>query len=155
MANVLITGAASGIGKAVKDYYLNNGHNVYALDINSIDDQDNLTSFVSDITNEESLLNVKQYFIDNNITLDLIINVAGIHKMASLVETEYSQMKKVIDINLCGTMLVNNVFHDRFGEGKIDSIVNIGNSILYRVEFKKHGIKAVDAEFNKMTLISE
>jgi len=49
----------------------------------------------------------------------------------------------------------DNVFHDRFGEGKIDSIVNIGNSILYRVEFKKHGIKAVDAEFNKMTLISE
>ena len=52
MAKVLITGAASGIGKAVKDYYLNNGHNVYALDINSIDDQDNLTSFVLDITNE-------------------------------------------------------------------------------------------------------
>lgn len=113
MKNVLITGAASGIGKAVKDYYLNNGHNVYAIDVNSIDEQENLTSFVSDITNEESLLKVKQYFIDNNITLDIIINVAGIHKMASLVETEYNQMKKVIDINLCGTMLVNNVFHDR------------------------------------------
>ena len=113
MANVLITGAASGIGKAVKDYYLNNGHNVYALDINLIDNQDNLTSFVLDITNEKSLLKVKQYFVDNNVTLDLIINVAGIHKMASLVENEYCQMKKVIDINLCGTMLVNNVFHDR------------------------------------------
>ena len=33
--------------------------------------------------------------------------------MASLVENDYNQMKKVIDINLCGTMLVNNVFHDR------------------------------------------
>jgi len=48
----------------------------------------------------------------------------------------------------------DKVFHDRFGNGKIDSIVNIGNSVLYKVEFDKYGIKAVDAEFNKMTLIN-
>ena len=47
----------------------------------------------------------------------------------------------------------NKVFHDKFGTGEITDIVNIGNSTLYKVEFKKYGIKAVDAEFNKMTLI--
>ena len=113
MKNVLITGAASGIGKAIKDYYLSNGHNVYALDINKIEDQSNLVSFVADITSKDSLEGIKKYLLDNNIELDIIINVAGIHKMASLVENDYNQMKKVIDINLCGTMLINNVFHDR------------------------------------------
>ena len=46
----------------------------------------------------------------------------------------------------------DKVEHDKFGTGMIKSIVNIGNSTLYRVEFEKYGIKAVDAEFNKMTL---
>jgi NAD(P)-dependent dehydrogenase (short-subunit alcohol dehydrogenase family) len=31
--------------------------------------------------------------------------------MASLVETDFDKIKKVIDINLVGTMLVNNTFH--------------------------------------------
>ena len=47
----------------------------------------------------------------------------------------------------------DKVFHDKFGSGEINDIVNIGNSTLYKVEFAKYGIKAVDAEFNKMTLI--
>ena len=46
----------------------------------------------------------------------------------------------------------DKVLHDKFGIGTINSIVNIGNSTLYRVEFEKYGSKAVDAEFNKMTL---
>lgn len=114
--NVLVTGAYSGIGKAIKDYLLNQGHNVYALDILDIEKEDNLISFKVDITNEEQLINIKSYFIDHNIIFDSIVNVAGIHKMASLVETSYAKIKKVIDVNLLGTMLVNNVFHSLLKE---------------------------------------
>ena len=108
--NILITGTSSGIGKAISDVFLKNNHKVFGLDINK-PTSNSLVSFECDITNEVELTGVKQYLINNNITLDMIINVAGIHKMASLVENEYSSIKKVIDINLCGTMLVNNVFH--------------------------------------------
>ena len=31
--------------------------------------------------------------------------------MASLVENNFEDLKKIIDINLCGTMLVNNTFY--------------------------------------------
>ena len=34
---VLITGAASGIGKAVMEYFIENHHKVYALDVNEMD----------------------------------------------------------------------------------------------------------------------
>jgi len=109
--NVLITGAASGIGKATKDYFLKEGHNVYALDLNKIEKQENLVSFEVDISNKEKLINVRQKLLDDNAELDVIINCAGIHKMASLVEDNLDKIEKVIDINLLGTMKVNNIFH--------------------------------------------
>ena len=118
--NILITGIASGIGKALGDIFLQNGHKVFGIDINEAIEKDNLITFKGDITNKESLINIKEYIINNNIKLDMIINVAGIHKMASLVENDYNDIKSVIDINLCGTMLVNNVFHTLLKEnGKI------------------------------------
>lgn len=111
MLNVLITGAASGIGKKIKDYFLEQNHSVYALDVNKIDDKNNLTSYICDITNSEEVNRVKNDLLNKNVKLDLIINVAGIHKMVSLVEDDYMNMKKLIDINLCGAILVNNTFH--------------------------------------------
>ena len=39
--NVLITGAASGIGKAVSEYLILKGINVFALDIIKIDNENN------------------------------------------------------------------------------------------------------------------
>ena len=63
---------------------------------------------MSPFTSEEK---VTQDYI-KTAQLDAIINIAGIHKMASLVESDYPEMKKVVDINLCGTMLVNRVFHE-------------------------------------------
>jgi short-subunit dehydrogenase len=111
MRNILITGVASGIGNAVMNYFLMNNYNVIGVDIKEIEKRENLIGFTCDITNKAELEKVKEFLIDNNIVLDAIVNIAGIHKMASLVEDDFSKIKKVIDINLCGTMLVNNVFH--------------------------------------------
>ena len=109
--NVLITGAASGIGYAVMEYFLNNNHTVFAIDICEISKKENLYSYVSDITMEEDLIKVKNLLTENNYKLDVIINIAGIHMMSSLIEGDYCKMKRLIDINLCGAMLVNKVFH--------------------------------------------
>ena len=116
MQYVLITGASSGIGKSLKDIFLQNNYHVIALDIKEIDPQDNLDSFICDITNKESLQNVKNTLDKQNIKLDYIINVAGIHMMASLVESPLEQMLRLININLNGTMSVNRIFHSLLKE---------------------------------------
>lgn len=117
--NILITGAASGIGKATVEAFLENNHNVFAVDINDIDNK-NLTSFKCDITNEEQLIKVYNYINSYGIKLDAIINIAGIHLMASLLESEFSKMKRLIDVNLTGTMLVNKVMYPLLNKkGKI------------------------------------
>ena len=104
---VLITGAASGIGRATAELLLQNGHRVYGIDVQSA--QGKFPIYCADITREDQLLAVKEQLQD--VRLDAIINVAGIHKMVSLVESDYDQMKKVVDVNLTGTMLINRVFH--------------------------------------------
>jgi NAD(P)-dependent dehydrogenase (short-subunit alcohol dehydrogenase family) len=65
--NVLITGAASGIGKAAVDYFISRGHNVYALDVNECEFGEGVCSFSADITNETGLLNVKETLISLRI----------------------------------------------------------------------------------------
>lgn len=109
--NVLVTGAASGIGKSTVEILLNKGYNVFALDIINMEECNNLKSFNCDVTDEIQLNYVSEYLKNENIMLDAIINIAGIHKMASLVENKYSDLKKLIEINLLGTMNVNNKFH--------------------------------------------
>ena len=109
--NVLITGVASGIGRAVADCFLHRGHTVFGIDRLPVTPKDGLFTFAADITDEDSLHQVAQQLQKQDTHLDAIINIAGKHIMASLVESDFQQMKQVIDINLCGTMLVNRVFH--------------------------------------------
>ena len=109
--NLLITGAASGIGRAVVEAFICRGHKVYGVDVAPANQRDNFCGFVADITDEASLEGVSRYFSQNAIVLDAIINIAGVHMMASLVESDYDRMKKTVDVNLCGTILVNRVFH--------------------------------------------
>ena len=118
--NVLITGAASGIGKAVMNYFLDNNHKVIAIDRSQIEAKNNLLAFTSDITNYESLNLIKEELIKEGIIIDVIIDIAGIHKMSSLVEGDFNNIKKLIDINLLGTMLINKTFHELLNKnGKI------------------------------------
>ena len=118
--NLLITGTASGIGRAVADHFVERGHVVFGIDISPVSEGTHFHSFVADITDEHSLLPMKAHLQENGIILDAIVNIAGIHMMASLVENDYPQMKKVVDINLCGAILVNRFFHEHLaGNGRV------------------------------------
>ena len=109
--NILITGAASGIGNAAAVHFAKMGHKVYALDLQDFSSTDEIEVYQADITNEDSLIAVKDSLASKGVTFDVIICVAGIHTMAALVESDFSKMRKVIDVNLIGTMLTCRVFH--------------------------------------------
>lgn len=115
--NLLITGAASGIGLASAEYFIKQGHTVYGIDLVQTTRQERFYGFLADITDEGALLRIREKLQAEEIQLDAIVNIAGIHIMASLVECDYQRMKKAVDINLCGTMLVNRVFHPCLKDG--------------------------------------
>ena len=113
---VLVTGAASGIGRALSEKLLAEGHTVYALDIVERAPKDNLYPIKADITSEADLILARDTLEKSGITLDSLICVAGIHRMASLVETDPDTLKRVIDVNLVGAMLTCRILHPLLSE---------------------------------------
>ena len=114
---LLITGVASGIGKAAAEHFIKNGHTVYGIDTARCAEGERFFPFVADITDETSLGAVRSQLEIQGVRLDAVVNIAGVHMMASLAESSFADMKRVIDINLCGTMLVNRTFHRLLNEG--------------------------------------
>ena len=103
---VLITGTASGIGKAAAEYFLQKGHEVIGFDRNKTAIRhENYTHFVGNIEEEDSY--------PKRPKVDILVNNAGV------------QNERDIDINLKGTI----AFTEKYGihEG-IKSIVMIGSA---------------------------
>lgn len=118
--NVLITGAANGLGKATAEYFGNNNHQVYACDKIKPQETHNIIGFEVDVTNLNDIRSIKDILIAENIKLDLIINFAGIYDIGSFLEKDLNKIKHLIDVNLLGPINVNQLLYELLDEkGKI------------------------------------
>lgn len=123
MKNVIITGAANGVGKAIADLLKN--ENLILLDI----DEDNLKDlskkinarcYVCDISNDEEILKTINCIKEEYEKIDCLINCAGMWISGDMSKTEelgYKEMndlnrvKKVIDTNVFGTIaMIKTIF---------------------------------------------
>ena len=111
MKTVLVTGGASGMGKAVCKCLAENGYFVYSLDINKYDNNNkNIKQIIADVTSTESLQNAYDEISKETTSLDAIINFAGIIMMNSLIEINEEDFLKIFNVNLFGTYRVNKMF---------------------------------------------
>ncbi|OGJ53109.1 hypothetical protein A2448_03710 [Candidatus Peregrinibacteria bacterium RIFOXYC2_FULL_41_22] len=104
--NIIVTGGASGIGKALATKLIEEGANVGVFDINEPDFQG--AKFykcdVSDLQNVEA--QVEKFFGDNG-SIDALVNNAGIVKDAPLLSI-FGQLKKH-DIETWNKILATNL----------------------------------------------
>ena len=104
--NILITGSAQGIGKAIAEHFLAEGHNVIGIDRNeSSINSDSYTHYTCDIRNYDSLP-----------------DISGIHV---LINNAGTQNEHDIDTNLKALIHIT----EKYGIQKhIKSILNIGSA---------------------------
>ncbi len=114
--HILLTGAASGIGRAIADLLVESGHTVYAVDIKDVQASERLISYKADVTCALDMVAVAGDIRSRGTKLDAILCVAGMHTMASLVEADYAELHRLIEVNLCGAMLTVNSFHPLLSE---------------------------------------
>ena len=103
---VLITGTSQGIGKAIAEIFLNNGHTVIGIDRQKAGiSKDGYTHYVCDVRDKENLPDVND--------VEILINNAG------------TQNEDDIDINLKALVYVT----EKYGiQPKIRSVLNIGSA---------------------------
>lgn len=78
MKYALITGGASGMGRASAIKLAQNGYHVFSCDIKKADEKENITQILMDVTSLDSIKEAYQTVKSKTSHLDAVINFAGI-----------------------------------------------------------------------------
>jgi NAD(P)-dependent dehydrogenase (short-subunit alcohol dehydrogenase family) len=134
----LITGAASGIGRAIALKFASEGADVSLVDIDGHSAEnlaDEITSsgkraisIVCDVTHEIEVNQAVEQTVKKFGGLHILVNNAGISPVKSLDEITQDEWNKVIGINLTGPFLFTKAsFHYIKKAGNIGRIINMGS----------------------------
>lgn len=132
---VFVTGAASGIGKAQAIAFLENGANVYALDVNeqglaelSRHYGEQFEYFVGSIADQEMVEQATATALDRFGKIDILLNTAGVlDGYAKTLETDMALWDKVMNTNVKGTYIVTNSILPHMLDRTSGVIVNIAS----------------------------
>lgn len=143
--NVIVTGAASGLGRCFAEQLIAAGANVLAADLNedalselSIDGPGKLATFAVDVSKEDEVIAMVQAGVDAFGSISGLINNAGIFRDAMLVSRDkktgdirkmsLSQWQTVIDVDLTGPFLCTREVVAQMVENDVKGvIVNISS----------------------------
>lgn len=124
---IIVTGSNGQLGKCLTKKLLDDGFEVYGLDINHDDDNyDNYSKFKVDIS---SITQIENFFneIKNEHVMGLVNN-AGCAVFTPFEDRTYEEVQKVIDVNIYGTIFMTKNFMKIFGDKKYSKkVVNLGS----------------------------
>jgi NAD(P)-dependent dehydrogenase (short-subunit alcohol dehydrogenase family) len=134
----LITGAASGIGKATAILFAREGAKVAIADIDEggaksaaeeiVSEGFTAAAFLLDITSEENWKSVLAELINKWDRLDILVNNAGISFAKPFSEMSLEEWRRVMAINLDGIFLGTKHGATAMRKGGCGSIINVSSA---------------------------
>ncbi len=133
----IITGAASGIGKACAIRFAQEGANIACLDFNQAANQSTAAecqalgvqtiAMACNVTEAETLKSAVEATMVKWGRVDILVAAAGIYSGSPLSEVSLEQWQRLIDINLTGVFLSNQAVAEIMMAQKSGSIINISS----------------------------
>lgn len=132
---VVITGASRGIGRAIADRLYSLGHNILGISLSSPLDlkyeKPEYQIEQADVTNINDLHKVSEFL--KGKTVSGLINCAGAYESLPFSFFPYLNYKKIIDINLMGTINACSVFIKFMDKDIHTPIINISSIVAHVV----------------------
>ncbi len=126
---IVITGAASGIGKAVAERFLADGARVMAVDLDDAGlaalSGDNLLAHRADVSDAEAATNMVRLAASHFGRLDALFNNAGIGVRAKVTVHAPADFERLIRVNLIGPFLAMRVAMPLMAEQGGGHIINL------------------------------
>ena len=133
---VIVTGAGSGIGAATAAFLASRGSHVIVSDLNrdaadAIADQiraagGSADAFATDVSDPQSCAALIETLDGAGHRASALVNSAGCAHRSAVVDVDLAAWRKVIDINLTGTMMMSQLFVRQL-HGAPGAIVNISS----------------------------
>jgi NAD(P)-dependent dehydrogenase (short-subunit alcohol dehydrogenase family) len=150
---VLVTGASTGIGRAITELFASRGVLVYAgarkqKDLEELDAIDNVKSIRLDVAIQEEIDAAVATITAEGRGLHGLVNNAGVAIVAPLIEVEEEELDFLFDVNIYGPYRITKAFAPLIIESKgrittISSISGILSGTLFGpYSMSKHAIEA-------------
>ena len=133
----IVTGAASGIGKAIASLFADEGACVTVADINTEDGQKVSNDIVNrggksifvclDVTDEENWKNVVAVTVKEFSKVNVLVNNAGIYRSEVVHETSLETWQRVMAVNSTGAFLGSKHVIPEMKKDGGGSIVNMSS----------------------------
>lgn len=136
---VIVTGASTGIGKAIARLFIEKGSNV----IMNSSNEDNLNAtfeefgfpenvimVVGDISKKEVGEEIITRAVEKFRSIDVLVNNAGVFQPKPFLEVEDEDLNRFIDVNLKGTFFTSQAAVKQMILQGSGSIINIGTVLV-------------------------
>lgn len=127
---ILVTGASSGIGKAIASYFMHKGWNVAATMRNpqnekDLKEGDALKLVALDVTNKASIDNAIEEVVKAFGNIDVLVNNAGYGAVGIFEKSTQEEIQKQFDVNVFGVMQMTKAILPYMRKQKSGTIINI------------------------------
>ena len=125
MKTAVVTGGASGIGKAIAARLARDGHHVATIDLAPSEEDFAFTADVTDRAQVDSALDAVRRQLG---PISILVNAAGLDGFSRFTEITFDQWQKVIDVNLNGVFHCCQAVIPEMADAGWGRIVNISSS---------------------------
>lgn len=123
---VLITGASSGIGKAIAYFLSEKGYKVFGTSRNPKNSQDFTFELIAlDVLKTDTINNAVDYILEKTGRLDVLINNAGMGITGPIEDTPTKEMRAVFNTNFFGAIDVMKAVLPQMRVQKSGTIINV------------------------------